>query len=134
MRVVSPSCTPVGSPSGYPSEWAVSVVFLTVFRLSAACCAPSGAFRRVRAGPVDPAWRVHARRVHARPGRDAHQTWRASGPDPARIQAGSGPVQASPSRSAAVAASTETVTGCGAPATAQSGSLRPFPVTVQTMR
>ena len=41
---------------------------------------------------------------------------------------------ARPRRSAAVAASTGTVTGCGAPATAQSGSLRPLPVTVQTMR
>ena len=40
---------------------------------------------------------------------------------------------ARPRRSAAVAASTGTVTGCGAPATAQSGSLRPLPVTVQTM-
>src|SRR3954471_13489925 len=42
--------------------------------------------------------------------------------------------QASPRRSAAVAASTGTVTGCGAPATAQSGSLRPLPVTVHTIR
>ena len=45
----------------------------------------------------------------------------------------SGGVYASPSRSAAVAASTGTVTGCGAPATAQSGSLSPLPVTVQTI-
>lgn len=41
--------------------------------------------------------------------------------------------QTRPSFSAAVAASTGTVTGCGAPATAQSGSLRPLPVTVQTI-
>lgn len=40
---------------------------------------------------------------------------------------------ARPSFSAAVAASTGTVTGCGAPATAQSGSLSPLPVTVQTI-
>ena len=45
-----------------------------------------------------------------------------------------GSAHARPRRSAAVAASTGTVTGCGAPATAQSGSLRPLPVTVQTMR
>ncbi len=41
-------------------------------------------------------------------------------------------VQARPRCSAAVAASTGTATGWGAPATAQSGSLSPLPVTVQT--
>lgn len=45
-----------------------------------------------------------------------------------------GTAQTSPSRSAAAAASTGTVSGWGAPATAQSGSLRPLPVTVQTIR
>ncbi len=45
-----------------------------------------------------------------------------------------GAAQTSPSRSAAAAASTGTVSGWGAPATAQSGSLRPLPVTVQTIR
>lgn len=41
--------------------------------------------------------------------------------------------QARPRRTAAASASTGMVTGCGAPATAQSGSFRPLPVTVQTI-
>lgn len=51
----------------------------------------------------------------------------------AALRRGAAWCYARPSFSAAATASTGTVTGWGAPATAQSGSLSPLPVTVQTI-
>lgn len=59
MRVVSPSCTPVGSAWGYPRERAVSVGFRTVSRPFTA----SSPGRTAQEESARPALRVRARRV-----------------------------------------------------------------------
>lgn len=57
------------------------------------------------------------------------------GPTPERVGPGGGIRSVEQAEAlGAASASIGTICGCGAPATAQSGSLRPLPVTVQTIR